>query len=303
MKTILVTGGSGIIGRRLSEMLRENAYKVLWLSRERHLNGDYPRYRWNYHKQEIEKEALEQADFIIHLAGSNLGDDKWTRRKKQEIVESRVQTATLLLETVRNLTKKPEAFISASAIGFYGMYTSDKIFTEDDYPARNDFLSRTCKKWEAAARAFHEQLGIRTVLLRTAFVLSEKSEAFKKMQIPVTFGLAAPLGSGKQYMPWIHLDDLCRMYLKVIEDTTMHGVYNAVSPESVTNALFMKTMAKEMNRPFFFPKIPAFMLRLIMGEAAEMVLEGSRVSSRKIEDADFQFIYPTLSDAIRASLK
>lgn len=303
MKTILVTGGSGIIGRRLSEMLRESGYKVIWLSRERHVNGDYPRYRWNYHKNEIEKECLEQADIIIHLAGSNLGEGKWTRHKKQEIVESRVQTASLLLETIKGLSKKPEVFISASAIGFYGMYTSDKIFNEKDMPARKDFLSRTCKKWEAIAGAFQEELGVRTVLLRTAFVISEKSEAFKLMQLPVNLGLAAPLGSGKQYMPWIHLEDLCRMYLKAVEDTTMQGIYNAVAPESVTNALFMKTMAKEMKRPFFFPKVPAFILRLIMGEAAEMVLEGSRVSSQKIEDSSFTFLYPFISEAIRASLE
>lgn len=302
MKTILVTGGSGMIGRRLSEMLRENGYSVIWLSRERHVNGDYPRYRWNYHKNEVEKEALEQADIIIHLAGSNLGEGAWTRNKKQEIVESRVQSAALLLETIKTLPKKPEAFISASAIGFYGMHTSDKIFNEQDQPAKNDFLSRTCKKWEAVAGAFQEELGIRTVVLRTAFVLSENSEGFKKMTVPVRFGLAAPLGSGKQYMPWIHLDDLCQIYLKAVEDTTMQGVFNAVAPESVTNALFMRTMAKEMKRPFFFPKIPAFMLRLILGEAADMLLEGSRVSSQKISDAGYQFIFPTVSEAIRASL-
>ena len=154
MKTILVTGGSGMIGRRLSEMLRENGYSVIWLSRERHVNGNYPRYRWNYHKNEVEKEALEQADIIIHIAGSNLGEGTWTRRKKQEIVESRVQTAALLLETIKTLPRKPEAFISASAIGFYGMHTSDKIFNEKDQPAKNDFLSRTYNNFKSFTFSF-----------------------------------------------------------------------------------------------------------------------------------------------------
>lgn len=301
MKTILITGGSGLIGRRLSEMLSEKGYGVIWLSRERHVNGDIPRYRWNYQKNEIELEPLEQADMIIHLAGSNLGEDAWTRRKKQEIVESRVQTARLLLETIRSMPKRPDAFISASAVGFYGMHTSGKIFTEEDQPAQNDFLSRTCKKWESAAFAFQEELGIRTVALRTPFVVAKNNEGFRKMMLPTRFGLGAPLGNGRQYLPWIHLDDLCRIYLKAVEDESMRGLYNAVSPEQITNAEFMKVLAKEMKRPFFIPRIPAFMLRLFMGEAAGMVLEGSRISPRKIIDADYQFLYPCAGEAIQSS--
>lgn len=303
MKTILLTGGSGMIGRRLTEMLMEKGYKVIWLSRERYVNAQIPRYRWDYPKNEIDRDALEQADVIIHLAGSNLGEGAWTRLKKQEIVESRVQTAKLLLETIQLMPKRPDAFISASAVGFYGMHSSDKIYTEEDQPARNDFLSRTCKKWEAAAAGFREELGVRTVVLRTAFVIARESEAFKKMMLPTRFGVGAPLGTGRQYMPWIHLEDLCLMYLKAVEDGTMQGIYNAVSPETVTNAGFMKSLAKEMKRPFFFPRIPAFLLRLIMGEAAGMVLEGSRISSRKILDTGYQFLYPTTGKAIQASLR
>ena len=302
MKTILVTGGSGMIGRRLSEILIENGYDVIWLSRERHVNGEIPRYRWNYLKNEIDREALERTDVIIHLAGSNLGEEAWTRRKKQEIVESRVQSTKLLLEAIKTMSKKPEAFISASAVGYYGMHTSDKIYTEEDQPAKNDFLSRTCKKWEAAASGFQEELNLRTVVLRTAFVVSDKSEGLKKMMLPTRFGLGAPLGNGRQYMPWIHLDDLCMIYLKAVEERGMQGIFNAVSPESITNAGFMKTVAKEMKRPFFFPKIPAFVLRLFMGEAAGMVLEGSRVSPQKIVDNGYHFLYPTAAEAIRNSL-
>jgi hypothetical protein len=302
MKTILLTGGSGMIGRKLSDLLIEKGYQVIWLSRERHVNGSIPRYRWNYLKNEIDREALEQADVIIHLAGSNLGEEAWTRRKKQEIVESRVQTARLLLETIRSMPKKPESFISASAVGYYGMQTSDRIYSEEDLPAQNDFLSRTCKKWESAAFAFRDELGMRTVALRTAFVISKESDAFKRMSVPARFGLGAPLGSGRQYLPWIHLDDLCRIYLKTVEDSRMQGIYNAVSPQQITNAEFMKVLAKEMKRPFFIPRIPAFILRLFMGEVAGMILEGSRVSPQKIVDAGYQFLYPTAMEAIRSSL-
>lgn len=303
MKTILITGGSGMIGRRLSELLLDKGYKVIWLSRERFKNAEIPRYRWDYRKGEIDTEALEKADIVVHLAGSNLGDESWTRHKKQDIVESRVQTAKLLFETYQSMNKKPEAFISASAIGYYGMATEEEIYTEDDQPARNDFLSRTCKKWEAAAFRFNEELDIRTVAIRTAFVIGEKSEAFKKMLLPVKFGLGAPLGKGTQYFNWIHIDDICEVYIKAIENNEMNGVYNAVSPEFITNADFMRNLAKAMNRPFILPKIPAFFLRLFMGESSGMVLEGSRVSSQKIIDTGFEFIFNKSIEAIHKSIQ
>ncbi len=302
MKTILITGGSGMVGRELTKLLTERGYKVIWLSRERNVKGQIPRYRWDYRRGEIDEEAVDRADTIVHLAGSNLGEGTWTRVKKQRIVESRVQTAKLLLETVKKRGMELDAFISASAVGFYGMITREQVFTEKDVPARNDFLSRTCKKWEAAAFDFQEQLDTRTVALRTAFVLSKDSDAFKKMASPTRFGLGAPLGTGKQTMPWIHIDDLCRMYLKAIEDTLMSGVYNAAAPEHTLNREFMRLLAKGMNRPFLFPKVPGFLLRLIMGESAGMVLEGSPVSSNKILDQGFSFIYPVAETAIKITL-
>ncbi len=303
MKTILITGGSGLVGRKLSRLLIEKGYKVIWLSRERYVKAEIPRYRWDYQRGEIEKEAVEQADIIIHLAGSNLGEDSWTRVKKQSIVESRVQTAQLLLDTVKSLDKKLDAFISASAIGYYGVKITDTIFTEEDAPTDSDFLSRTCRKWEDAAFRFQDELNVRTVALRTAFVISKNSEAFKKMVLPTRFGLGAPIGSGRQYLTWIHIEDLCHMYLKAVEDTTMQGVYNAVSPEFINNADFMHTLARVMRRPFFMPHVPRFIMRLIMGEAADMVLGGSRISSKKIQDAGYKFQYDTSKKAIRASLK
>ncbi|MFA5651354.1 MAG: DUF1731 domain-containing protein, partial [Proteiniphilum sp.] len=149
---------------------------------------------------------------------------------------------------------------------------------------------------------FEQELDVRTVALRTSFVISRDSEAFKKMVLPTRFGLGAPLGTGKQTMSWIHINDLCQMYLKAIEDTATRGVYNAAAPGHTTNREFMHALAKEMNRPFFFPKVPSFLLRLFMGEAAGMVLEGSPVSSEKIVSQGFSFRYPTVREAIKAAL-
>lgn len=301
MKTILITGGSGLVGNRLTEMLKAKGYKVIWLSRYRNIKAEIPRYRWDYHKEEIDTEALQQSNIVVHLAGSNLGDGSWTKTKKQQIVESRILTTKLLLQTYKSLNIQPEAFISASAVGYYGMHTDDNIYTEDSEPARNDFLSRTCQKWESAAFQFHEEQNVRVVALRTSFVVSKDSEAFKKMVLPTRFGLGAPMGDGKQYMSWIHIDDLCNLYIKSIEDSSMSGVYNAVAPQFTTNKEFMRTVANELKRPYIIPGIPSFILKLVMGEAAGMVLEGVRVSSQKVIDSGYEFQYPTAKEAIQVS--
>jgi uncharacterized protein (TIGR01777 family) len=303
MKTILITGGSGLVGRKLSAFLIEKGYQVLWLSRQRDVKADIPIYRWNFQQKEIDRQSIEKADVIIHLAGENLAEGSWTKSKKQRIVESRVKTAEFLLEITESVHKKPEVFISASAIGYYGMGAEEKIFSEDDDSSEDDFLSFTCQKWESAAFEFKKKLNIRTVVLRTGFVMAKNSKAFKKMTLPVRFGLGATLGTGRQYFSWIHIDDLCRIYLKSIEDIEMQGVFNAVAPEFTTNSNFMKTLSKMMKRPFFMPKIPSFLIRLMLGEAAGMVLGGSRISVKKIQNAGFPFQFGTLEKALRNVLE
>ncbi|HBX20212.1 MAG TPA: TIGR01777 family protein, partial [Porphyromonadaceae bacterium] len=271
MKTVLITGGSGLVGRALSDLLLEKGYKVIWLSRERYVKADIPRYRWDYRKGEIDEKALEQADIVIHLAGSNLSEDSWTRAKKQRIVESRVKSAALILAKWKEMEKKPEAFISASAVGIYGNDISDEVLDESADGRMEDFLSRTCRKWEAEAQRFTDELGARSVMIRQGVVLSGKSDAFRKMLFPTRYGLGARMGNGRQYMSWIHIDDLCAMYLKAIEDAAMQGPYNAVAPEFMTNTEFMRTLARVLRKPFFLPRYPAFFMRLFMGEAADML--------------------------------
>ncbi|QRX63571.1 TIGR01777 family oxidoreductase [Dysgonomonadaceae bacterium zrk40] len=303
MKTILVTGGSGLVGRRLTKMLMERGYKVLWLSRESDPESDPPRYSWDYRNRKIDREAVEQADVIIHLAGANLGEGRWSEDRKKEIVASRVDTAGLLFDTLQESEHQIEAFISASAIGYYGAAVTDNVFTEEEQPREHDFLSDTCRQWEEAAFRFNTLPGVRTVALRTGFVVDRDSDAFKKMVLPTRLGVGSPLGSGRQYLSWIHLEDLCRLYIRAVEEATMEGVYNAVAPEEITNADFMHTLAKEMHRPFFFPAVPSFVMRLVMGEAADLVLGGSSISAQKILDSGFRFRYEHAEEAIRASLR
>ncbi|TVR69515.1 MAG: TIGR01777 family protein, partial [Marinilabiliales bacterium] len=253
---ILITGGSGLIGTHLSRKLKEKGYETAILSRKKTGDPDAETYLWDPDNNEIEKGAIEKADYIVHLAGANISDKRWTSKRKQEIVDSRVETAELLFSKVAGSKTRPKAFISASAVNYYGTLTSDKIFNEDDPPS-TDFLGETCKKWEQAAGRFND-LGVRTVIVRTGVVISPKGGALKKMALPVKLGLGAPIGSGKQYFPWIHLDDLCGIYIKAIEDAQMQGAYNAVAPGHITNREVMKTLADAYNRPFWAPNVPAF---------------------------------------------
>ena len=299
MKSVLITGGSGLIGRALSELLLAEGYKVFWLSRTKNLSAKFPSYSWDYTKREIDSEILEEVDIIVHLAGDSIGSGRWTETKKEQIMSSRIDSTVLLLETLRELDLKPDVFISASAVGIYGNKTTENIYEEKDKTVADDFLAQVCNEWEKAVEQISKTLGSRTVMIRTSMVLSPESEAFKKMYLPTKFGLGASLGSGKQYMPWIHIQDLCRIYLKAIQDTTLNGAYNASSPQQLRNREFMNTLSRVLKKPKLLPFIPGFIIRMMMGEAAEMVLGGSRISSKKIQEKGFKFFYDNAEDAIR----
>lgn len=299
MKSVLITGGSGLIGRALSELLLAEGYKVFWLSRTKNLSAKFPSYSWDYTKREIDTEILEEVDIIVHLAGDSIGSGRWTETKKEQIMSSRIDSTVLLLEALRELDIKPDVFISASAVGIYGNKTTENIYEEKDKTVADDFLAQVCNEWEKAVEQISKTLGSRTVMIRTSMVLSPESEAFKKMYLPTKFGLGASLGSGKQYMPWIHIQDLCRIYLKAIQDTTLNGAYNASSPQQLRNREFMNTLSRVLKKPKLLPFIPGFIIRMMMGEAAEMVLGGSRISSKKIQEKGFKFLYDNAEDAIR----
>ncbi len=296
MLNILISGGTGLVGKHLSKKLKEKGYSVAILSRTSKKDTDIPTYSWDIEKKQIDKEAIETADCIIHLAGASIAEKRWTAKRKQLIIDSRVKSGQLIFDKVKENKNKLKVFISASAIGYYGAITSDKVFTEADLPAY-DFLGETCKQWEGVADRF-EELGIRTVKIRTGVVLSKQGGALEKMTTTVKMGIGSPLGSGKQYMPWIHIDDLCGIYIKAIEDAQMNGAYNAVAPNHKTNSDFTKEMARVLKKPLWLPNVPSIALKIIFGSMSAIILKGSRVSSEKIRAAGYSFIFPDLEGAL-----
>jgi uncharacterized protein (TIGR01777 family) len=297
METILISGGTGLVGEHLCKKLKDKGYSVAILSRTSRPDIDIPTYAWNIDKSEIDKEAIEAADYIIHLAGANIGEKRWTTKRKQLIIDSRVKSGQLIFDKVKVTKNKLKAFISASAIGYYGTLTTDKIFLETEPPA-NNFLGDVCRQWEKSADSF-ETLGIRTVKVRTGVVLTKKGGALAKMITPVKFGIGSAIGSGRQYLPWIHMDDLCGIYTKAIEDTQMKGAYNAVAPDHKTNRDFTMTLARVLKKPFWFPNVPAIAMRILFGKMSDMLLHGSRVSPDKIRVAGYNFIFPDLEGALK----
>lgn len=296
MKNILITGGTGLIGKHLTNRLKESGYNVLLLSRKPSSHDGLKVYSWDPDSGVIDPEALSAADYIIHLAGAGIGDRRWSEKRKKEILDSRIKSAGLIFDKLKETGLRPEAFISASATGYYGSMTSEKIYAEADDPA-TDFTGEVCRQWEESAEKF-SGLGIRTVRIRTGIVLSSEGGALGRMSLPAKFGIGSPLGSGKQYVPWIHIDDLCRIYIKAIEDLSMNGAYNAAAPEHVSNSKFMRTVSEVMGRPFFFPAIPSFTFRILFGEMSSILLNGSRVSPEKIKASGYSFDYADLRSAL-----
>lgn len=287
---ILLTGGSGLIGSELVKILIEKGHQVRILTREK--NVEHPFYHWD--KNKIDEKVFDNLDGIIHLAGCLIAK-RWTKRYKEEILSSRVDTANLLFEYVNKLDVNLKFFISASGSAYYGQITSDKIFKESDEP-NTDFLAKVCVAWENAAYQF-EKIGARVVCLRTALVLAKNGEGFKLLKKPIQLGVGANLGDGKQWMPWIHIEDLLQIYAQAVENENIKGSFNASAPENSDHSTFNRTLAKKLNKPFFLPNIPGFVMRLTLGEMSDLVLKGSRIDANKIEETGFTFQFPTLEKA------
>ncbi|MBT4679988.1 MAG: TIGR01777 family protein [Flavobacterium sp.] len=293
MEKVLITGGSGLIGRRLSFLLKSRGYEVRILSRSNNPKNNYKTFVWNVSEQYINDSAFEGLNHIIHLAGAGIADKRWSEKRKKEIIASRVASTNLLYNTVKRLKTPLNSFISASATGYYGAITSETIFEEKDKPAK-DFLGKVCSLWEDSIFQFNE-IKIRTVALRTGIVLSKDGGALKKMKTPII----TSLGNGKQYMPWIHIDDLCELYIKAIEDQEFKGAFNAVSSEHISNLSFSKKISKIFNHPFLAVGTPSFILQIVFGEMSTIILNGSRISANKIKQAGFKFKFENLEKALK----
>lgn len=289
---ILITGGTGLVGRSLVKKLTQNHHTVRVLTRSKSENEN--EFYWNVVDKEIDEKAFENLDCIIHLAGANISE-RWTDDYKKELYSSRIDSANLLRKYCINKGIHLKSFISSSGINYYGTFTSDQILTEKSGIIHHDFLSKLSDEWEKAASQFSE-IAERVVCLRTAMVLAKSGGAFPLLKKTVDLNIGSAVGSGKQWMNWIHIDDLVNMYVEAVENSSMNGKYNAVADEIPTNKEFMKKLAKSSNN-FFLPfNVPSFIMKSIFGEMSSIILEGTRADNKKIKSVGFDFKYTNLDE-------
>ena len=296
MAQVLIAGGTGLIGQRLSELLQEKAYTVTHLSRRRNMDADFPAYAWDLKEGTIDQEAIEKADYIINLAGAGIADSRWTNARKRLIIDSRVDAAALLKKYIQNHRPNLKAYVSATAIGYYGE-RGDTLLTEEATAGDSGFLAESVRAWEKAIEGVAET-GIRTLGIRVGLVLSLKGGALSKMVTPAKLGANTYFGAGKQWYAWVHIDDICRLFIHALETESMQGFYNGTAPNPVRNKDFAKTLGVVLHRPILIPA-PAFGLRLAMGEMADVVLTSARVIPERTSKTGFQFKFPALEGALR----
>jgi uncharacterized protein (TIGR01777 family) len=295
----LVTGSSGLIGSDLVAALKDRGHQVIRLVRSEDQLSDN-RLLWDPEHHELNMADFEGFDVVINLAGENIASGLWTEAKKKKIRDSRVLTTHMLCELLAMLNKPPKILINASAVGYYGD-RGDEILDENSLPGTG-FLAEVCQKWEEATKPASDK-GIRVILLRFGAILSSKGGVLGKMRLPFKLGLGGVIGSGKQYMSWISIDDLIGVVLHVISNDSLSGPVNTVTPEPVTNKEFTKTLGKTLNRPTILP-VPAFAVKLIFGEMGdELLLSSTRALPSKLEASDYTFLYPDLASALKHLLE
>lgn len=304
MNKVILTGATGLIGSNLIKDLLKSNYNVIAIVRD--INKSKDRFpskveliQWDFKSKNINLEILENSSSIIHLAGAGVFSKRWNESFKNEIYSSRVDSTKLLVEIISKLNQKPESFVVASGVGYYGN-RGNELLTEDSV-AGNDFLAKVCVDWESAASKVND-LGIRWASIRTGIVLSKQDGALKKMLPPFKLFIGGPLGSGGQYFPWIHIKDIVGIYQFTIENSKCFGPLNAAAPQTITMKEFSKVLGKVLNRPSFFP-VPEFILKIVLGESASDIVSSQRISSEKIIQKGYSYKFPNLNDALYDLLK
>src|SRR5690606_26830634 len=293
MKNILIAGGTGFLGKYLVSFLVDRGYEVKLLTRnENNAVKNVSSYEWNIEKSFIDKKAFEGVDTIINLTGAAIGEKRWTKKRKQELLDSRLKSINLLYRYVSGNNLPMKTFISSSAVGFYGAVATNEIFTEESAEG-NDFLSDICKQWEGAAQQF-ESIGARVVILRKGVIMGKDSFFYKKTVPLAKLGINPAVGDGNQYIPWIDIRDLVNLYDFIIKYPQIEGVFNAVSSQHLTMNEWAEILLRNFKKRKLTPNVPDFVLKLIFGEMANMFLKGSRVSNRKIKELGFQFSFDKL---------
>jgi uncharacterized protein (TIGR01777 family) len=296
MEKVLITGGTGLIGQQLSKVLNDKGYEVRLLSRNPSNASKYKTYRWSIEKEYIDTDALKNIDYIVHLAGANLGEKLWSEKRKQVLRDSRINGSELLLKKIIEKEIQIKAFISASAVGIYPAYSEGgPIFIENDIYG-STFIAELCKDWEKAADNFANN-GIRTVKIRTSLVQDLNDPALKKILQVSKFGILPVFGKGLQPYPWIHIKDLCNIYIEAIDNDNFSGPINAVAPEQINNLEYTKTI-KKVKKKGFIVKIPKFAFKILFGEMSDIILRGTKINSILHNNSNFKFEYPSLKSTM-----
>ncbi len=304
MSTIGITGGTGFVGTHLTSLLVSKGHKVVIFTRHLPKATSKPPItyaHWDEDKGACDINGLKQLDAVVHLAGAGIADKRLTDKRKKEIVDSRVKGTEFLISKLKDYAPSCRTIVAASATGYYGADIQGAASFTENAPPANDFLADTCKQWEAAshkASAF-----LRTTILRFGIVLGKESGAFPQLAGPTSLGVVPVLGSGTQVVSWIAIDDLARLILFALEQESVSGTYNAVSPNPVTHRELMKTIAKVKGGIKIPVPVPAFLLKIALGELSEEVLKSCTVSAEKILKTGFKFTYPDITNAVTAILK
>jgi hypothetical protein len=294
---VLITGGTGLIGKPLTEALLSKGYKVSHLSRSKGNNAQVKTYLWNVEEGKIDAHCIDGVDTIVHLAGAGIADKRWTAKRKKLLINSRVKSINLIYHLLKQQAgHQVKNVISASATGYYSN-RGNELLTEASVPM-HDFLGTCCIEWENAVDA-GRALNLNITKFRTGVILTKQGGALVPLALPVKFGIGAALGNGKQYIPWIHLQDAVDMYLQAIAGNLPPDIYNMVAPNPVTNKELTQAVARQLKRPLWLPNVPAFALKLVLGEMSLVVLCSTRVSAQKIQDAGYPFKFTHIAEALK----